>query len=124
MAVAYLWFNSVLYLIFGILCTVRVDKVTQAQGFLSFDSNGRCEYLTVYGGMELGFAAFFAICALKPEHSGAGVLFAFCIYAGIVAYRSYCLLTFSDISATTKGIAGLEAFLLVCSVLLVLKAVE
>ena len=124
MTVAYLWFNSALYFIFAVLCTLKVDTVTRAQGFLSFDSNGRCEYLTVYGGMELGFAAFFAACALKPEYRGAGVLFAVCMYAGIVAYRTVCLMTFSDISVTTKSIAGLEVVMLICAALLFAKVIE
>ena len=124
MAVAYLWFNSALYLIFAVLCTLRVDKVTQAQGFLSIDSNGRCEYLTVYGGMELGFAAFFAICALKAEYRSAGILFALCMYIGIVSYRSACLLTLSDISVTTKVIAGLEVVLLIGAVLVFARIIE
>jgi hypothetical protein len=124
MAVAYLWLNSALYFIFAVLCTLRVDKVTQAQGFLSLDANGRCEYLTVYGGMEMGFAAFFAACALKSEYRGAGILFALCMYAGIVAYRTVCLVTFSDISVTTKSIAGLEIVLLICAALLFAKVVE
>ncbi len=124
MTVAYLWFNAVIYFVFGVLCTLRFDKTTQAQGFLSFDSNGRCEYVTVYGGMEIGFAVFYAICALKTEYRSAGVLFSLCIYGGIVAFRTICLLTFSDISMTTKAIAGLEVILLICAALLFRQGVS
>jgi len=124
MTVVYLWFNAALYFAFGVLCTLKVDKASTAQGFLSLDSNGRCEYLAVYGGMEIGFAAFYAICALKPEYRSAGVLFSLCLYAGIVAWRLSALMTLSNLSTTTKSIAGLEVALLIGSVLLFFKVLE
>ena len=124
MTVAYLWFNAAIYLVFGLWCTLQHGKTTQTQGFLSLDNNGRCEYLTVYGGMELGFAAFYVACALRPEFRGAGILFSLCIYAGIVAYRLTSLALFSNISTTTKAIAGLELALFACAVLLFIKTGE
>ncbi len=111
----YLWFNAVLYVAFGVLCTLRYASTTRAQGFLELDNNGRCEYLAVYGGMEIGFAVFYALCALKAEWRGVGILFSLCIYGGIVAWRLTSFAFLTGINTTTKTIAGLEVALLVCA---------
>ena len=124
MTALYLWFNAAIYLAFGLLCTFKLDKASAAQGFLTLDSNGRCEYLAVYGGMEIGFAIFYALCALKPDYRATGVLFSLCLYGGIVVWRLSSLLVLTDISVTTKSIAALEASLLVVAVLLFKKVIE
>ena len=111
MTAAYLWFNAAMYLIFALLCTLKSGKTTVAQGFLTLDNNGRCEYFAIYGGMEMGFAAFYAICAMKPEFRSAGLLFSQCMYAGIVVWRMTALVSLNGISPMTKGIAALEVVL-------------
>lgn len=122
MTVAYLWFNAAMYIAFGLLCTLKHGKTTRAQGFLTLDNNGRCEYLVIYGGMELGFAAFYLACAMNTQFQGAGILFSLCVYAGIVTYRLTTLALFSNINTMTKTIAGLEVALLACAVLLFIKS--
>jgi hypothetical protein len=54
MVAAYLWLNSILYALFALFCSLNINKTSQAVGFESLSNSGRSEYLTVYGGMELG----------------------------------------------------------------------
>ncbi|MEI6233718.1 MAG: hypothetical protein WCT04_11735 [Planctomycetota bacterium] len=124
MSIVYLWLNAIIYLVFGLLCTLNLDKITAAQGFLKLDNNGRCEYLAVYGGMEIGFAIFYALCALKPAYRSAGILFSLCLYGGICTWRLTSLMFLSDISITTKSIAVLEVALLIGAALLFKTSIE
>jgi hypothetical protein len=118
----YLLFNAALYVFFALLCTLRYGGTTRAQGFLELDNNGRCEYLAVYGGMEMGFAVFYVLCAMKAEWRGAGILFSLCMYAGIVAWRLTSFAFLTGISTMTKSIAGLEVVLLIFAAVLFFQA--
>jgi hypothetical protein len=108
----YLGFNAFIYMVFGVWCAAGWRSTTRAQGFLSLDSNGICEYQAVYGGMELGFAAFYLIAALKPEFQRAALLFSLLMYAGLVLFRWAAIALHSPVSGVTKVLAGLELLLL------------
>ena len=51
---------------FGTALLVKPD-ILKRIGIRADDPNARTELRAMYGGMELGFGAFFAIAALKPE---------------------------------------------------------
>lgn len=118
MVAAYLWLNAVLYALFAAWCTVRWKSTSAAVGYLALDNGGRSEYLVVYGGLQAGLAIAFALLALRPEWHRAGVLFALCLYAPIVAYRVVTALAFAPVGATTWAVAGLESVLLAGAVAL------
>jgi len=118
MVAAYLWINAAIYLIFSLWCTVRPTQTAAASGFLTLDNSGRSEYLVVYGGLQLGLAAFFALLAVTPDLHRLGLLFSLAIYVAIVAYRVVTVIVFRPVSSVTLGIAGLEVALLVAAFLL------
>lgn len=119
---AYLWINAVLYAVFGLMCLVRPQATSKALGFEAFAPHGLIEYLTVYGGMQLGFAAFFALGALRGGDSSLWTLyFALCLYVPIVLVRWASIATLpGPIPSTAWALAGLEALLMVAGVALTL----
>jgi len=52
---------------FGIACTIRPDKALAAADVRARSSRGKTELRAMYGGMELGLGAFFALAAFKPS---------------------------------------------------------
>jgi len=118
MVAAYLWINAAIYLLFSLWCTFRPTQTAAASGFLALDNSGRSEYLVVYGGLQLGLAAFFALLAVTPDLHRLGLLFSLAIYVAIVAYRVVTVIVYRPVSSVTLGIAGLEVALLVAAFLL------
>lgn len=115
---AYLWINAVLYAVFGLMCLVRPQATSKALGFEAFAPHGLIEYLTVYGGMQLGFAAFFALGALRGGDSSLWTLyFALCLYVPIVLVRwSAIAMLPGSMPTTAWALAGLEALLLLAGI--------
>jgi hypothetical protein len=114
----YLYLNAALYLVLAIWVTLIPWRTAASIGFESLSASGRSEYLVVYGGMELGFAVFFALTAWNAEHRRLGLLFALCLYAPIVLYRAFTVLRHGPVSATTLTVAALEVVLLAWGVAL------
>jgi hypothetical protein len=118
---AYLYFNAFLYLLFAVWVTLSPWRTATNIGFESLSASGKSEYLVVYGGMELGFAVFFALTALSEEYRRLGLIFALCLYAPIVLYRMVTVPLFWPVSSTTLVVAALEIVLLVWGIVLLAR---
>lgn len=114
----YLAINALMYAVFAIWCTLAPQKTAAAVGFDFRSGSGRSEFVTVYGGLELGLALFFALAALRGEIQVAGLLFALCLYGAIVPFRAFALVSVPGIERTTYFIAALELVLLIAAVAL------
>jgi hypothetical protein len=113
MIAAYLGFNAVLYFVFAAWCTWRADATAKALGYEALSRGGQSEYLVIYGGLQLGLAAAFALFAWQPAYRVPGLAFALCLYTGIVLYRAVTLWCFGPVPALTWGVGALELTLLV-----------
>jgi len=118
MVAAYLWLNALVYAAFSLWCTVRPAQTAAASGYLTLDASGRSEYLVVYGGLQVGIAAFYALLALTPDLHRLGLLFSLAIYTAIVGYRVVTVLLFRPVSGVTLAIGAMEIALLIAAVLL------
>jgi hypothetical protein len=118
---AYLWLNVVIYVGFAAWITVNPWGTAQAAGYQSLSSGGRTEYLAVYGGLQLGVAAFYAWSALTPGQQRAGLMFSLFLYVGIVAYRSISLWKYWPVSRVTLSVATLEILLLLGALAIYLR---
>jgi len=84
----FLWANAVLYAGFGLFCLVRPAKASGALGLCTIRPRGLVEFLTVYGGMQLAFAAFFTQAALRGGTAAVEALwFAVCLYVPLALIR-------------------------------------
>ncbi len=119
----YLWLNAALYALFAVWCTVSPGRTATNLGYESLTAGGRSEYLVIYGGLQLGFAAFFAILARGDASlQRLGVLFALCLYVPIVAYRATTVVKFWPLPSMTLMVAALEGVLLVAALVLYLRS--
>ncbi|MFM8980505.1 MAG: DUF4345 family protein [Planctomycetia bacterium] len=113
MAVACLALNAVLYVALGLWCALDPATTARFVGLQPTGPAGQSEWLAVYGGLELGLGAFFAVAALRPALRSAGLLFALCLYAGIVVLRSTAALQLGFASlGNARGMWVLEVLLL------------
>ena len=117
----YLFFNSVIYLLFALFCLFKTSETASNLGYSFINNSGKVEYIAVYVGMELGFAAFLAICALYPSMSLAGIIFCVCMYVGLVVTRAYAVLANGNVSKMIYIIGGLELALLIWGLVLLIS---
>ncbi len=121
MAKTYLLVNAALYAIFAIWCTLLPTKTASFLGLGLPSASGRSEYITVYGGLEFGVAAFLALAALRPGLQHAGILFCVCFYSGLVLWRAGTFLAIPGIGKATIGFAVSELILGILAWVIFLK---
>lgn len=118
MVTLYLLFNAVLYLALGIWCSVDPEGTSSAIGFALTNDSARSEFLTVYGGLEVGLAVFFALCARLPEYRRGGLLLAVTSYAAIAIWRATTVFTLADPGWFPRTMLPVEATLALVGALL------
>lgn len=113
----YLYLNAAIYLVFSIWCSVASSSTAHSQGFVQLTASGAAEYLTVYGGLQLGLAIVFGWTAWSGELR-FGLIVALALYVPIVLWRIAGVSMNWPVSNATFYIAGLELAMLVAAVLL------
>jgi hypothetical protein len=108
MAKAYLIVNSISYLVFALWCLFKPADTAQGLGYSFLNNGGKTEYMTVYGGMELGFCAFFALSAFYPKLMEAGLIFAVCLYLGLMLVRTITIINIGEVPKIIYIVGGLE----------------
>lgn len=108
----YLWVNAVLYALFAILCSVKADATASFLGYHFSETAGKIEYLTVYGGLELGLAFFFVYSAVANGMAIPAIYFSCFLYGCLVLFRILALLYFGWSGVNIFIIAILEFVLL------------
>lgn len=114
----YLYLNAALYLVFAIWCTVASQVTSTSLGFMRLSAGGRSEYLVIYGGLQLGLAVMFYLCARDPAFLKLGMAVAIGLYAPIVLYRAITLVRFWPVPTLTVMTGVLEAVLLVSALVI------
>lgn len=104
----YLLINAVSYLGFSLWCLFKTDTTAKALGYHFLNNSGKAEYLSVYTGMELGFAVFFTLSACYPAFRLGGLLFASCLYLGLMILRLISVLHYGNVSKITYMVGALE----------------
>ena len=91
-----------------------------ASGFTEINNSGWSEYLVIYGGLQLGLAAFFVYLAMHSEFYKIGLIFSLFLYFPIVIFRLISIYKFWPISTTTMVVGGMEIILLIWAFALLL----
>ena len=107
---------GLLYAGLAIYCAVAPNKAADTVGLELKGGSGRSEFLTVYGGLEMGMALFFLLAAWRPEHARSGVLACFAIHFCLVAFRSVSFAMFDDITPSTYKLAVGEWVIFIASI--------
>lgn len=108
MVTIYLAVNALAYLGFAAWCTILPDKTSSAIGFDLTNASAKSEYITVYGGLELGMALFFLVAAINPQMRAAGILFALLLYGCLALFRLGTLLALDDVGKFPYAMFSIE----------------
>ena len=120
----YLFINSAFYLGFSLWCLFKTDATARALGYHFLNNSGKVEYLSVYTGMELGFAVFFAVSAFFPAFRLGGLLLASCLYMGLMILRPISAMHYGNVSKITYVIGSLEWVLGIWGIILLVMALK
>ena len=111
MATAYLYLNALVYLLLAVWCVVAPARTAAAVGYTSLSRSGQVEYLTIYGGLQLGLAILFAWFAWSQQMR-TGLVLALALYVPIVLFRSIGLVRWWPVETTTLVLAAVEWLML------------
>jgi hypothetical protein len=67
-----LWLGALSFAFFGVWLLVRPSAL-RAVGVVAENADGRAELRAMYGGAELGIAAFLGLCLLRPDFTEPGL---------------------------------------------------
>lgn len=84
----FLFAVAALYVGLGVWCTVAPDTTSKKVGLERVGEGGRSEFITVYGGLEVGLGLLFAFLAWRPESVVYGLTACAVIHGAIVVFRS------------------------------------
>ena len=112
MTQAYLYFNSLLYLLVAVRTTLAPQRTATRLGYLTLSDQGRAEYLVVYGGLQIALALLFFLLGRDAAYHRLGLLVAVSFYAPIVLYRVVIGLRQWPASKAFLGPVALEVVLL------------
>jgi hypothetical protein len=110
---------AILYLALSLWCSFSPESTSQKVGFELIGDTGKCEYLTVYGGLEFGMALVFLLPWLSSSYLRASLLACTLIHGSLVLFRSIGLFLYPNVSAMTYQLAAGEwVVFLLCILLL------
>ena len=115
MARIYLYLNSALYLALAVWGTTAPQRTAARLGYLSMSDRGRAEYLTTYGGLQVGLGILFLLLARSGDPT-LGLRIAIGIYAPILLYRIATGLLNLPAFGSALGAVMLEALLLIVAI--------
>jgi hypothetical protein len=104
----YLYLNAFSYLLFAVWCLVKPAGTANGLGYSFLNNTGKVEYLSLYTGLELGFAAFLAFSAYFPSLRTAGLLWCVCIYIGLMIVRPAAAAYYGDVNKMTYFVGAME----------------
>ena len=111
---------GLLYLALALWCSLD-PQTTSAKVGLQLDSgSGQSEFVTIYGGLELGMALIFLLPLLWNEYTRFSVVSCLLIHAGLVLFRTISFFSFTGIEAFTYRLAIGEWVILLVSVAMLL----
>lgn len=104
----YLFVNAFLYLSFAVWCIAKFVGTSGFLGYSFLNNSGKVEYLTIYTGLQMGFALFLAVSAWFPALRLGGLLFCVAAYVCIIVTRTLSGFYFGNLEKATFMIGALE----------------
>ena len=108
---------GLLYAGLAIWCSVSPAVTSDKVGFEIKPGSGQSEFLTVYGGLEMGMALIFLLPMFRSDYLFSSMLACCLIHACLVAFRSLSFILYTDISAMTYKLAAGEWVILIVSII-------
>lgn len=109
---------GLLYVVLGLYCSLLPARASKAVGFELTPGSGQSEFLTVYGGLEIGMGLVFLLPLLRPGETEFALRACLIIHAGLVLFRTIGFVTFRNFESTTYSLAIGEWIILLASAVL------
>ena len=106
---------GLLYAGLAIWCTVSPDKTSATVGLAPQGASGRSEFMTVYGGLEMGLALVFLAPLEWPQYARPALLACLAIHACLVGFRTASFVMFSGVATPTYKLAAGEWIILLAA---------
>lgn len=103
--IGYLTLVGLMYVALGIFCAVAPAKASATVGFTLNGGAGSSEFLTVYGGLEIGMGLAFLMPLWRRESTAYALHTCLLIHLALVVCRTIGFAIFSDIGAGTIKLA-------------------
>lgn len=94
-----------MYVILGLYCSFLPARASKTVGFDLIEGAGRSEFLTVYGGLEVGMGLVFLWPFLRPAETEFALRACLIIHACLVLFRSIGFVAFQNIGSSTYSLA-------------------
>jgi hypothetical protein len=107
---------GLLYLGLSGWCSFAPETTSQKVGFEVQPGSGQSEYLTIYGGLELGMAILFLLPLIRNDMLEYSLLACLILHGCLVAFRTASFFVFSDVGGLTINLAIGEWIILLASV--------
>lgn len=104
----FLVFVGLAYVALGIWCAAAPATTSKSVGFDLQPGQGQSEFLTVYGGLEVGLGLLFLRPLYKREEIDAPLTACVTIHACLVLFRSIGFFTYTNFPSTTYLLAATE----------------
>ena len=78
---------GILYLLSGSFCTFNSDSSAQFLGFAMATKYGMVEYITVYGGLQIGLGMAMLLSGLRQSYVEAALFFVLVFSALLAIFR-------------------------------------
>jgi len=108
MARIFLAVIGVLYVLLAGYCAVLPEKAAKAVGFELRPGSGQSEFLTIYGGLELGLGILFLWPLFRPGEISFPLLACLVVHGCLVLFRTAGFLLYRGIPPTTYYFAASE----------------
>lgn len=110
---------GLLYLALGLWCSLDPKTTSEKVGFQLQPGSGQSEFVTVYGGLELGMALIFLMPLIWHDSTRFALIGCLLMHASLVLFRTTAYFRFTGIDSFTHRLAiGEWVILLAAGILL------
>ena len=117
----YLYVNAFLYFSFCVWCLIKFVSTSKFLGYSFVNNSGKVEYLTIYTGLQAGFAIFLALSGYYAHMQFAGLVFCVAIYVPIILTRTFSALHYKSLNKATYIVGSLEYVLAIWGIVLLIN---
>ena len=103
-----LGFNAFAFLAFGLACLAHPDLLTDIAGLAFTRASATIEARAMYGGVQIGLGAFFALAFAREAHRRAGLGVALALFGGLALGRTVGVALAADVDAYTATALAYE----------------
>lgn len=107
-----------MYVLLGVYCSILPSRASKAVGLEITPGSGQSEFLTVYGGLEVGLGLIFLWPLFRPAELEFALRACLIVHACLVLFRTIGFVVYTNFDPTTYKLAAGEWVILLFSAFL------